>query len=129
MTRPAKEHVTEAQRVGGSEHAHADSIRPERPALASRLEPRAGQFEDPYFDSESPTRGGLVGRLFYWFVWLVTLALFTFALLRLVDHDGEHFFIWLNAFTRYIYLPAYACLAWAVWKRRWILAAANIAIV
>jgi endonuclease/exonuclease/phosphatase (EEP) superfamily protein YafD len=46
-----------------------------------------------------------------------------------LDHDGAHFFIWLNAFTRYLYLPAYVCLAWAVWKRRWILAVANIAIV
>jgi endonuclease/exonuclease/phosphatase (EEP) superfamily protein YafD len=49
--------------------------------------------------------------------------------LRLFYHDGTHFLIWLNAFTRYVYLPAYACLAWAVWKRRWVLAVANVAFV
>ena len=50
-------------------------------------------------------------------------------LMRVFDHDGTHFFIWLNAFTRYVYLPAYACLAYAIWKRHWLLALANIAVV
>jgi endonuclease/exonuclease/phosphatase (EEP) superfamily protein YafD len=49
--------------------------------------------------------------------------------MRVFDHDGTHFFIWLNAFTRYVYVPAYACLAYAIWKRHWFLALANIAVV
>jgi endonuclease/exonuclease/phosphatase (EEP) superfamily protein YafD len=51
------------------------------------------------------------------------------ALLRLTYHDGTHFLTCLNAFTRYIYLPAYACLAWAIWKRLRILALTNLAVV
>ena len=29
--------------------------------------------------------------------------------LRIFCHDGTHLLIWLNAFTRYVYLPAYVC--------------------
>ncbi len=61
--------------------------------------------------------------------WLVTLGLGSIAACRIFYHDGANVLIWLNAFTRYIYLPAYACLALALWKRRWWLAAANLAIV
>ncbi|HVT27897.1 MAG TPA: endonuclease/exonuclease/phosphatase family protein [Lacipirellulaceae bacterium] len=75
--------------------------------------------------SAEPSSRGVV----YWLAWLVTLSLFVVATLRIVDHDGTHFLIWINAFTRYVYLPAYACLAWAIWKRRWGLALANVAIV
>jgi endonuclease/exonuclease/phosphatase (EEP) superfamily protein YafD len=50
--------------------------------------------------------------------------------LRLVYHDGTYLLIWLNAFTRYVYLPAYVCLAWATWQRRWVLtAAAGVVVV
>ena len=35
----------------------------------------------------------------------------------------------MNAFTRYVYLPAYFVLAWAVWQRRWVLLAASLAVV
>jgi endonuclease/exonuclease/phosphatase (EEP) superfamily protein YafD len=70
-----------------------------------------------------------LSRLFYGLLWVLTLSLLSIAALRVVDHDGTHLLIWLNAFTRYIYLPAYATLAWAAWKRRTWLAIANIAIV
>ncbi len=68
-------------------------------------------------------------RIFRVLIWLVTLSLLAVVALRVLDHDGFRLLIWLNAFTRYVYLPAYACLAWAVWKRRWILAVANVAVV
>src|SRR6476620_3570137 len=63
--------------------------------------------------------------LFYITAWLTTLVLAVFAGLRLFDHDATHFLVWINAFTRYVYLPAYVCLAWALWRRRWILALLN----
>jgi endonuclease/exonuclease/phosphatase (EEP) superfamily protein YafD len=61
--------------------------------------------------------------------WLVTFALGTIAVLRIFYHDGEHVLIWINACTRYVYLPTYACLLVGVWKRRWRLALANMAII
>jgi endonuclease/exonuclease/phosphatase (EEP) superfamily protein YafD len=61
--------------------------------------------------------------------WFVTLALVTVAALRIFCHDSSNVLICLNAFTRYIYLPAYACLAFAFWRRRWWLLAANIVII
>jgi endonuclease/exonuclease/phosphatase (EEP) superfamily protein YafD len=63
------------------------------------------------------------------FVWLVTLSLALLAVLRIVDHDGFHLLTWLNAFTRYVYLPAYACLAWAAYQRRRWLAVVSAAVV
>jgi endonuclease/exonuclease/phosphatase (EEP) superfamily protein YafD len=63
------------------------------------------------------------------FAWLVTIGLAIFAILRFAYHDGAHLLIWINAFTRYVYLPAYACLLVAVWKRRRWLALASAAIV
>jgi endonuclease/exonuclease/phosphatase (EEP) superfamily protein YafD len=62
-------------------------------------------------------------------VWAVTLGLLAIALLRLTYHDGRHPLIWLNAFTRYLYFPAYGCLMLAVCKRRISLAITNLAII
>src|SRR5438552_7932264 len=61
--------------------------------------------------------------------WIVTLVLAIVAILRIVDHDAIHFLIWLNAFTRYVYLPAYMCLAWAAYRKRWWLALVSAAVV
>ena len=61
--------------------------------------------------------------------WGVTLFLLTVAALRVVCHDATVPLVWLNAFTLYVYLPAYVVLAIAAWKRRWLLAAANGAVV
>ena len=47
------------------------------------------------------------------------------ALLRIFYHDGTHVLAVLNAFTRYVYLPAYPASGVALWKRRWWLAAAK----
>ncbi len=74
-------------------------------------------------------RHGVLWWLFLAAGWLTVLVLLTFAVLRVFDHDGSYFLISVNAFTRYLYLPAYAVLAWAAWQRRWLLAAASLAVV
>ena len=130
MTSPPKNNVADTERVADSAKVEAALLAAKVSALPSHLEPRAGQFADQAkSNSRSPARSGLFSRLFYWLGCLVTLSLAAVALLRLTYHDGAHFLIWLNAFTRYVYLPAYACLAWAVWRHRWILAVANLAVV
>jgi endonuclease/exonuclease/phosphatase (EEP) superfamily protein YafD len=70
-----------------------------------------------------------LSRFFFGILWLVTLSLLAVAILRVFYHDGTNFLTWLDAFTRYVYLPAYVCLAIALWKRRWFLAVANMVIV
>ncbi len=78
-----------------------------------------------------PRRGwrtwlSMVGTLL---VWCVVFALGALALLRIFYHDGNYPLTCINAFTAYVYLPAYAVLAWAVWRRRWILATAGALVV
>lgn len=110
----------------------------EAAALAARviaLPTHAGEYaggtshpkHDPWHDL-SPGRR-FFRWVFYVAAWLSTLVLVIFAGLRIFDHDATHFLIWVNAFTRYVYLPAYACLAWALWRRRWVLALVNLLIV
>lgn len=65
----------------------------------------------------------------YLFAWLVAVSLGIAALLRIFYHDGNHVLTWINAFTRYFYLPAYLCVIWAAWYRRWMLAVASLAVV
>jgi endonuclease/exonuclease/phosphatase (EEP) superfamily protein YafD len=65
----------------------------------------------------------------YLLVCMVTLALGLIAALRIFFPDGMHVLIWVNAFTRYIYLPAYACLLWAIWQRRIALSLINLLVV
>jgi endonuclease/exonuclease/phosphatase (EEP) superfamily protein YafD len=83
----------------------------------------------PHIEGSGPRARLSLSRLFYWLLWLITGALLGVAVLRLAYHDGTFVLIWLNAFTRYIYLPAYAILAWAIWKRRKWLAFASFVIV
>ena len=61
--------------------------------------------------------------------WAITLGLLTFAALHVVCLDSWAPLIWFNAFTLYLYLPAYIVAAIAVWKRRWLLAALNALII
>ena len=61
--------------------------------------------------------------------WGTTLALTAAIVLRMVWFDAKHFLIWINAFTVYVYLPAYACFIGAMWARRWPLATWNALIV
>jgi endonuclease/exonuclease/phosphatase (EEP) superfamily protein YafD len=63
------------------------------------------------------------------FAWSVTVVLLVAAGLRVFAHDATYTLNWLNAFTRYVYLPAYGCLVWAIWRRRWGLLVANFVIV
>jgi endonuclease/exonuclease/phosphatase (EEP) superfamily protein YafD len=81
---------------------------------------------DERFISPRPSRWI---RLFTAIAWLTTLALAACVLLRFFFHDGTYLLTWINAFTRYIYLPAYACLLFALWKRRRWLAVANVGII
>jgi endonuclease/exonuclease/phosphatase (EEP) superfamily protein YafD len=132
MSRSAKEHAADPHGATDSEWAEAASLAAKSSTLLPRLESRAGQITANTAQlngRRAPRPSGLIGRVTYWLVCLITLSLVVVAGLRLFYHDGTHFLIWLNAFTRYVYLPAYACLAWAVWKRRWILVIANVALV
>jgi endonuclease/exonuclease/phosphatase (EEP) superfamily protein YafD len=61
--------------------------------------------------------------------WGTTLALTAVLVCRAFWFDATHLFIWLNAFTLYVFLPAYACLIWAIAVRRWRLASWSAAIV
>jgi len=79
-------------------------------------------------------RGASPGHGWLWWIchavlWLLTIGLFAAALLRVFYHDGNHPLVWINAFTRYVYLPAYACLAWALSMRRWLLALLSLVVV
>ena len=70
-----------------------------------------------------------LSQLFFSAMWLATLAIGAVAILRVCYHDGTHFLTWINAFTRYVYLPSYGLLLLALWKRRRWLAVANLFIV
>ncbi len=61
--------------------------------------------------------------------WGIILPLFLIAVLRLFFHDGVRELAYFNAFTLYVYLPAYFCLAWAVGRRRWKLAGWSMIVV
>ena len=130
MARPTHNGVASKSSAADSETVSAASIAVKVSIVPSHLEPRAGQIADrDYPNLQSATSPGLPGRILYWLAWLVTLSLIAIAVMRVTWHDGTHFLTWLNAFTRYVYLPAYVCMAWAIWKRRWILAATNLAVV
>lgn len=57
------------------------------------------------------------------FCWALTCALLVAIALRFVWHDGVWPLLLLNAFTLYVFVPAYAVAAVAVARRRWALAA------
>jgi endonuclease/exonuclease/phosphatase (EEP) superfamily protein YafD len=78
---------------------------------------------------QGSTKHGWFWWASYAAAWVAVLALAVVALLRIFYHDGTHFLIQLNSFTRYVYLPAYACLIWASWKKRWILMVAALVVV
>ena len=58
--------------------------------------------------------------------WIVALFLATMVFLRIFWFDATLFLVYFNAFTLYVYLPAYACLL-SAWKfRRPVLAAVSL---
>ncbi len=131
MTRAAKDDLSDTNSAHELEYKEAAGLAANAASVPHRLEPRAGQVDnsarpDSIIASRTPreSRG-----ITFWLVCLITLLLAALAGLRILYHDGTFFLVWVNAFTRYVYLPAYVCLAWAVWRRHWFLAAANIAIV
>jgi endonuclease/exonuclease/phosphatase (EEP) superfamily protein YafD len=62
-------------------------------------------------------------------MWSITLVLLAGAALRIVCHDASDLLIWFNAFTPYVYLPAYVIFAVAIWQFRWLLATANLLLI
>jgi endonuclease/exonuclease/phosphatase (EEP) superfamily protein YafD len=105
--------------------------------LASKvaaLPPRAASAENRDAAPASTARSPSKLRSFlcwpcYLAAWCVTIMLLVIAVLRVFYHDGAFVLIWINSFTRYVYLPAYLCLAWAVWQRRWVLSICSLALV
>jgi endonuclease/exonuclease/phosphatase (EEP) superfamily protein YafD len=105
--------------------------------LASKvaaLPARPASTENREVAATSSARAQSRLRRFLWWacylaVWCGTVALIAVAVLRVFYHDGAFILIWINSFTRYVYLPAYMCFAWAVWQRRWVLTTCNIILV
>lgn len=98
----------------------------------SRREAQLAHAETDADDSALKTRslcGVVSSRLALVAAWCVTLCLTALAAVGIFYHDGTHVLIWLNAFTRYVYLPAYACLAFALWKRQWALSVFSLFVV
>jgi endonuclease/exonuclease/phosphatase (EEP) superfamily protein YafD len=62
-------------------------------------------------------------------LWGVTVGLLTGAALRILCHDAIDPLIWFNAFTPYVYLPAYAVFIFAAWQRQWLMLAANLVLI
>src|SRR3954452_9799932 len=130
MARPPENRVPKTLRVTESERANAAKLAANVAALSAHLEPRSGQSSVRANSKLQPSAAKrLRSRVVYWLACLVAMSLVAVAVLRITWRDGTHFLIWLNAFTRYVYLPAYICLAWALWKRHWILVVANLALV
>jgi endonuclease/exonuclease/phosphatase (EEP) superfamily protein YafD len=115
--------------------AAADVEHAQVAALAAKVTALPKHAAQPADNAQSSAVPGRAANLSRWWrlvlsiAWLATLTLGLIAVLRVFYHDGTHLLTWLNAFTRYVYLPAYLCLIWALWKRRWRLALANLAIV
>jgi endonuclease/exonuclease/phosphatase (EEP) superfamily protein YafD len=100
------------------------------PHSGSALQDRASTDSRPTAGmSRAAKRHGLLWWLCWLVAWAATLTLALVAALRIFHHDGIYLLTWLNAFTRYVYLPAYICLAWAAWQRRGVLALASFVVV
>jgi endonuclease/exonuclease/phosphatase (EEP) superfamily protein YafD len=77
-------------------------------------------------------RGGPWQRRRRWLArlaWCATLLLMVVAFSRMFFHDAAAPLTWLNAFTLYVYLPAYVALAVAMWTKRWWLATASAGVI
>jgi endonuclease/exonuclease/phosphatase (EEP) superfamily protein YafD len=61
--------------------------------------------------------------------WCLVVPMAVIAILRIVAHDAFHPLMIVNAFTPYVYLPAYGVVCAAVWLRHRWLAGAAIALV
>jgi endonuclease/exonuclease/phosphatase (EEP) superfamily protein YafD len=90
---------------------------------------RGGEL--PIWDrfEQRPPRRIRRSRLAFAAAWCVTIGLLFVAVLRMLCHDATVLLTWFNAFTLYVYLPAYLVLLFAAWTERWWLAAASVAVV
>src|SRR4051812_48301538 len=114
MARPPENRVPKTLRVTESERADAAKLAAKVTALSAHSEPRSGQSSVRANSKLQPSAANrLRSRFVFWLVWLVTMSFVAVPVLRFTWHDGMLFLIWLNPFTRYFYLPAYICLAWA----------------
>jgi endonuclease/exonuclease/phosphatase (EEP) superfamily protein YafD len=72
-------------------------------------------------------------RVVWWGVyvgaWCSVLVLGVLAALQIFYHDATLPLVWVSSFTRYVYLPAYLCVAWSAWQRRWVLLIGGLVIV
>lgn len=66
--------------------------------------------------------------VFYLAAWGTVITLGTVAALRIFEFDATHALACINSFTRYLYLPVYACVAWALWQRCWLLLATSLLV-
>ncbi len=61
--------------------------------------------------------------------WAATAPLAIAAALRFLAHDRSLYLVWINAYTFWVYLPAYPVAIAALVFRRWSLLAASLAVV
>jgi endonuclease/exonuclease/phosphatase (EEP) superfamily protein YafD len=103
----------------------------ERVAMLVGDEASVRSGELPLWDrlNKSPRRPSWRSRLLSVLAWCVTIGLLVVAALRILSHDATVPLVWLNAYTLYIYLPAYLILVSAAWTRRWWLAMASATVV
>ncbi len=95
--------------------------------LATRISAR--QVQELHTTRDATHYSSWRTRMLVVLAWLATLVLGVLVVLRIFYHDGTHVLTWINAFTRYVYLPAYVCLMLAMWNRRRWLMLANMAII
>jgi endonuclease/exonuclease/phosphatase (EEP) superfamily protein YafD len=96
-----------------------------RPWPTCMNDPSASQTGDPIDVRVGQWPVGVCVRA----AWAMALLMLACLLLRIFWHDGNIVLVAVNAFTLYFYLPAYACLAVAVWLRRRWLAAVSLLII
>ena len=123
------------QRTAGKEPNPGD---PPPPAeLALQVAKLAGD-DSPFRNDELPLWSRLgkdpkrlagLSRLVIGLAWCTTIGLLVVAALRMLWHDAAAPLAWLNAFTLYLYLPAYLTLAFAAWARRFWLAVASALVI
>lgn len=112
-------------------------VQPPPVEFATQVATLAGD-ETPFRQGELPLWSRLTrpakrvtwrSRLLAALGWCVTIGLLAIAVLRITFHDEAVLLTWLNAFTLYLYLPAYVVLAFAAWTRRYALGLTSAAVI
>src|SRR5262245_36850837 len=93
---------------------------PSAPPPARKLSmSTSASVEGEAAEGQSLRRRYWTSHVAFFALWCVAVGLLSVAALRVVWHDGTRVLTWLNAFTFYLYLPAYLVAAIAIWLRRW----------